>query len=171
MAYLGLSYVYSGLDNAAAARQFLEKATALAPGVSERERRRIIIREKQLAAIDDIKDTARFVAYKKTIDDALANDLEDPQLCSFAAMRRKRTPRGEVNAAPRRRLRSIRPCCGSFQITPRPITTWSIPTRLSDASTRLLNTARSTHAWRRRFPTRPTCGDTIFAESAASMRR
>jgi tetratricopeptide (TPR) repeat protein len=80
MAYLGMSYVYSGLDNAAAAREFLAKATALAPRVSERERRRIVIREKQLAAIDDIKDTARFLAYKKTIDDALAKDLEDPQL-------------------------------------------------------------------------------------------
>ena len=80
MAYLGLSYVHSGLDNKAAARQFLEKATALAPSVSERERGRMVIREKQLAAIDDIKDTARFVAYKKTIDDALAKDLEDPQL-------------------------------------------------------------------------------------------
>ena len=80
MAYLGLSYVHSGLDNAAAARQFLEKAKALSPRVSERERRRIVIREKQLAAMDDIKDTARFVAYKKTIDDALAKDLEDPQL-------------------------------------------------------------------------------------------
>jgi tetratricopeptide (TPR) repeat protein len=80
MAYLGLSYVHSGLDNAAAARQFLEKAKALAPGVSERERRRIVIREKQLAATDDIKDTARFLAYKKTIDDALAKDLEDTHL-------------------------------------------------------------------------------------------
>jgi tetratricopeptide (TPR) repeat protein len=80
MAYLGMSYVYSGLDNAAAARQFLAKATALAPGVSERERRRIVIREKQLAAMDDIKDMARFLAYKKTIDDALAKDLEEPQL-------------------------------------------------------------------------------------------
>jgi tetratricopeptide (TPR) repeat protein len=30
--------------------------------------------------MDDIKDTARFLAYKKTIDDALAKDLEEPQL-------------------------------------------------------------------------------------------
>jgi tetratricopeptide (TPR) repeat protein len=80
MAYLGLSYVNSGLDNPGAARRFFEKAKALGPGVSERERRRIDIREKQLAALDDIKDTARFLAYKKTIDDALARDLEDPQM-------------------------------------------------------------------------------------------
>jgi tetratricopeptide (TPR) repeat protein len=80
MAYLGLSYVNSGLDSPGAARRFFEKAKALGPGVSERERRRIDIREKQLAALDDIKDTARFLAYKKTIDDALARDLEDPQM-------------------------------------------------------------------------------------------
>ncbi|MEP6601679.1 MAG: tetratricopeptide repeat protein [Nitrospirota bacterium] len=82
MAYLGLSYVHSGLENAAAARQFFDKAKALAPGVSERERerRRMAIREMQLAAIDEIKDAARFLAYKKTIDDALAADLENPRL-------------------------------------------------------------------------------------------
>jgi tetratricopeptide (TPR) repeat protein len=80
MANLGLSYVYSGLDNPEAARQFFDKAKALESSVSERERRRIEIREKQLAAIDDIKDTSRFLAYKKAIDDALAKYFDDPQL-------------------------------------------------------------------------------------------
>src|SRR5262245_47333290 len=80
MAYLGLSYVQSGLENPAAARQLLEKAKTLAPKASERERRRIVIREKQLAAMDDIKDAARFLAYKQSIDDALAKNLEDPEL-------------------------------------------------------------------------------------------
>ena len=78
LAQLGLSYVYSGLDNREAAREFFDKAKALAPAVGERERRRIDIREKQLAAIDDIKDASRFLAYKKAIDDALAANLEDP---------------------------------------------------------------------------------------------
>ena len=80
LAYLGLSYVGSGLENAEAARLFFTKAKALAEGVSERERWRLEIREKQLAALDDIKDTARFLAYKKTIGDALAGDLDNPQL-------------------------------------------------------------------------------------------
>lgn len=80
MANLGLSYVSSGLENPAAARQFLEKAAGLSAGASERERRRIAIREKQLTAMDDIKDTARLLAYRKAIDDALARDLDDPQL-------------------------------------------------------------------------------------------
>ena len=79
MANLGLSYVYSGLENSAGARQFFEKAKALAPSVSERERRRIEIREKQLAALDDVKDAGLFLAYKKAIDDALAKDFRDPQ--------------------------------------------------------------------------------------------
>jgi tetratricopeptide (TPR) repeat protein len=115
MAYVGLSRVSSGLDDPAAATQFLEKAKTLAslektpastaktlvspaktpvsPGktlvsteeplvskVTDRERRRIEIREKQLAAMADIEDTGKFLAYKKTLDDALAADLEDPQL-------------------------------------------------------------------------------------------
>lgn len=80
MAHLGLSYVASGLENPEAARKLFEKANARASSVSERERLRLDIREKQLAAIDDIKDTSRFYAYKKAIDDALAKHMEDPQL-------------------------------------------------------------------------------------------
>lgn len=78
MAELGLSYVYSGLENPAGAKEHFEKAKALATNVSERERMRLDIREKQLAAIEDLKDSARFLAYKKSIDDALAKNLEDP---------------------------------------------------------------------------------------------
>jgi len=80
MAYLGLSYVQSGLENAEAAKRLFDKAKALAAGVSDAERRRLEIREKQLAAIEDIQDLSRFVAYKKTIDDALARDLDNPEL-------------------------------------------------------------------------------------------
>ncbi len=80
MAYVGLSRVHSGLDNSEAAKRFFEKAKALAAGATDRERRRLEIREKQLAAMDDVEDAALFVAYKKSIDDALAADLEDPQL-------------------------------------------------------------------------------------------
>jgi tetratricopeptide (TPR) repeat protein len=80
MAYVGLSRVASGLDNPAAAKQFFEKAEALAPGASERERRRIAIREKHLAAMDQLEDASQLLAYKKAIDDALGVDLEDTQL-------------------------------------------------------------------------------------------
>jgi hypothetical protein len=51
MAYIGLSRVYSGLDNPVAAKQFFEKGKALSAKVSDRERRRIEIREKQLDAL------------------------------------------------------------------------------------------------------------------------
>ncbi|MGH7495379.1 MAG: hypothetical protein ACREOO_23730 [bacterium] len=80
MAYVGLSRVYSGLENADAAKRFLEKAKALAPGISDREHRRIAIREKQLAAMENLEDIVKHVAYKKTIDDTLAAHPEDPQL-------------------------------------------------------------------------------------------
>jgi len=80
MACLGLSRVHSGLDDIAGATRFCEKARALAAGASERERRRIAIREKQLASMDDLESAEKFLAYKKSIDDALAADLDDPQL-------------------------------------------------------------------------------------------
>ena len=80
MAHLGLSYVSSGLEDSVGARHHLAQAAALSAGVSDRERRRIAIREKQLHAMADIKDTSRFLAYKKAIDDALVANLDDPQL-------------------------------------------------------------------------------------------
>jgi tetratricopeptide (TPR) repeat protein len=80
MAYIGLSRVYSGLENPEAAKRFLEKAKALASRVTDRERRRIEIREKQLAAMEALEDVASHVAYKKVIDEALAANLSDPQL-------------------------------------------------------------------------------------------
>ena len=80
LAYVGLSRVESGLDNPPGARQYLEKAKGLASTVSPRERRIIDIREKQLAAMDSLEDGAKFLAYKKAIDDALNADLDDPAL-------------------------------------------------------------------------------------------
>jgi tetratricopeptide (TPR) repeat protein len=80
MAAIGLSRVYSGLDNKAEARRYFERAKTLAPGVSARERRMIDIREKQLAAIDNLEDAPLLLAYRKAIDDALAAGMDDPQL-------------------------------------------------------------------------------------------
>src|SRR5262245_19914563 len=80
MAHLGLSYVQSGLDNPEAAKRSFDKAAAMAAGASDRERRRIEIRRKQLAALENLEDTAKQLAYKKAIDDALAADMENPQL-------------------------------------------------------------------------------------------
>lgn len=80
MAYIGLSRVYSGLDNPVAAKQFFEKAKALSSKVSDGERRRIEIREKQLDALENLEDASKNQAYKKSIENALASDLDDPQL-------------------------------------------------------------------------------------------
>jgi tetratricopeptide (TPR) repeat protein len=80
MANLGLSYVYSGLENPEGAKQYYDKAKAMGAGLSDRERLRLDIREKQLFALEDIKDSGRFLAYKRSIDDALAKHLDDPVL-------------------------------------------------------------------------------------------
>ncbi len=80
MAQVGLSHVHSGLNNPEAAQRFLAKAEALAPGASDRERRRIEIRGKQLAAMADLTDAAAQLAYKRALDGALAHDFTDPQL-------------------------------------------------------------------------------------------
>jgi tetratricopeptide (TPR) repeat protein len=80
LAHLGLSRVYSGLDDPEAAREALDRAKALAPKVSERERRRIAVRAKQLDALADISDKGKHAEYKKAIDDALAVDIDDPEL-------------------------------------------------------------------------------------------
>jgi tetratricopeptide (TPR) repeat protein len=80
MAHLGLSRVYSGLDNPDGAKRSLEKAKGLSQGASSRERSLIEIREKQLAAMDDLENAGKFLAYRKAIDDALNENLDDPQL-------------------------------------------------------------------------------------------
>ncbi|HEX5736784.1 MAG TPA: hypothetical protein VF131_28390 [Blastocatellia bacterium] len=80
MAYVGLSRAYSGLEDPKAAREALAKAETLAAGASERERRRIAIRAKQLEAMADLPNVAKHIAYKKAIDDALAADMNDSEL-------------------------------------------------------------------------------------------
>lgn len=101
MAYIGLSRTHSGLDDTAGAKQFFEKAKALQSSVSPREQRRIAIREAQLAAMDNIEDMAKLAAYRKTIDDALALDVDDPQLWLLGgnSMESNATGRGQRGTA------------------------------------------------------------------------
>src|SRR5688572_27115040 len=79
MASVGLSRASSGLGDGAAAQRHIQKARSLARKASPRERRRVEIREKQLEAMKNIKDTQKFAAYKKAIDDALTAEC-DPGL-------------------------------------------------------------------------------------------
>jgi tetratricopeptide (TPR) repeat protein len=80
MAYVGLSRVYSGLEEPKAALAAVERARALGAKASARERRRIEVRAKQLDAIEDLASAAKHAAYKKAIDDALAADMSDVEL-------------------------------------------------------------------------------------------
>jgi Tfp pilus assembly protein PilF len=80
MAWVGLSRVYSGLDDAEAARVAIKQADALAGGASPREERRIALRARQLEAIASLGDAAPHAAYKKAIDEALAADIGDAEL-------------------------------------------------------------------------------------------
>ncbi len=105
MGYVGLSRVHSGLDDSAGAKEYLEKAKALSGKASDRERRRIAIREAQLVAMDDIENTAKLQAYRKVIDDALAIDIDDAGLWLLAgnaqeAMASGRGQRGTAATVP-----------------------------------------------------------------------
>jgi tetratricopeptide (TPR) repeat protein len=80
LAWVGLSRVFSGLDDPKAAREAVAKARALGGRVTARERRRIEARALQVEALDDVRDTARHLAYKKALDDALAADMGDAEL-------------------------------------------------------------------------------------------
>jgi tetratricopeptide (TPR) repeat protein len=80
MAYLGLSRAYSGLEDPAAARSAADEARARAAAASPRERRRIELRKTQLDTIDDSASAEKHLAYKKAIDEALAAEMDDPEL-------------------------------------------------------------------------------------------
>jgi tetratricopeptide (TPR) repeat protein len=80
MAWIGLSRVYSGIDDPKSAGEALARAQELAAGASPREQRRIALRARQLEAMADIADAAKHAAYKKAIDDALAADIGDASL-------------------------------------------------------------------------------------------
>jgi tetratricopeptide (TPR) repeat protein len=80
MAHVGLSYVYSNIDDLKAAHAELAEAQALAAAVSVAERARIEIRARQLDALDDLANTEKLAAYKKSLDDALAANMKDAEL-------------------------------------------------------------------------------------------
>jgi tetratricopeptide (TPR) repeat protein len=80
MAYVGLSRVYSGLNDPAAAREALDRAQSLAAGASDRERRRIALRAKHLEALAALGDPLKHAEYKRAIDEALAIDIDQPEL-------------------------------------------------------------------------------------------
>ena len=80
LAHIGLSRVATALEDKPAARRELDEAEAHAAGVTPRERRRIALRRVQLDALEDLASVPKHVAYKKALDDALAQDMSDVEL-------------------------------------------------------------------------------------------
>lgn len=80
MAYNGLSFAYSGLEDHAAAKQIMQKAKAMANHASPGESARIKVRLKQLAAIDSLMNPRLHQAYKQALDQALVSFGEDAEL-------------------------------------------------------------------------------------------
>ena len=80
MAYVGLSRAYGGLNVWDAARAALDQAQALASNASPREKERIGLRAKHLAAILDIGNAVKFGEYKRALDAALAAYPQDSEL-------------------------------------------------------------------------------------------
>jgi tetratricopeptide (TPR) repeat protein len=77
---VGLSRVYSGLEDQGAARAAWKKAQELAAGVTEPERRKIALRGVHVDAIDDLPSGEKHTAYKRALDEALAADMDDVEL-------------------------------------------------------------------------------------------
>src|SRR6266480_2205874 len=78
MAYLGLTDAFIGLQDVATARATLERAEALEKGMSDRERTWLSIREGELQFAEDKPNS--YVAYRKSINDALKANSNDPWL-------------------------------------------------------------------------------------------
>ncbi len=80
MAYLGLSYAYSGLEDNEKARAMLDRAQPLASRASQRERQRIEIRARQLQAMAAPDNLLKHLEFKTAIDAALAVWPDDAEL-------------------------------------------------------------------------------------------
>ena len=80
MAYLGLSYAYSGLDDQGAAQEMFAKAKSLSLIATEREQKKVEMRGKQLAAMAEPENVLLHLDYKKAIDAALAKWPDDAEL-------------------------------------------------------------------------------------------
>lgn len=94
LAWLGLSDAYYGLQDTDAAKSAHAKAADLAGGVSERERRRIEIRARQLDFMAQPQNAAKYSAWRKSIEDAIVADPSDPMLWLLRGMLEEGTPQG-----------------------------------------------------------------------------
>jgi tetratricopeptide (TPR) repeat protein len=94
MAWLGLSDACFGLQDTDAAKDAHAKAANLADQVSDRERRRIEIRARQLDFMAQPQNAQKYGAWRKAIEDAIAADPADPVLWLQRGMVEEGTPYG-----------------------------------------------------------------------------
>ena len=80
LAHIGLFRVFINIDDLPAAALELVKAQALQSSVSAREQARIEVTAKHLAAMQDLRDSAKHEAYKKALENALNSHPKDVEL-------------------------------------------------------------------------------------------
>ncbi|HKV39698.1 MAG TPA: hypothetical protein VJX67_10830, partial [Blastocatellia bacterium] len=80
LAYLGLSYAFSGLNSSAAARAALEKARELSGRITKREQQRVLIRARQLDAMADPGNAVLIAQYRQATQSAIALYPDDIEL-------------------------------------------------------------------------------------------
>jgi tetratricopeptide (TPR) repeat protein len=80
MAFLGLTDAYIGLHDPATARAAFRRAQELAPKLNKREQMWVVIRDRELDDLESDGDPDKYVAYRKSISDALKANPNDPWL-------------------------------------------------------------------------------------------
>jgi tetratricopeptide (TPR) repeat protein len=80
MAYLGLADAYIGLQDVATARSAVETAKTFEKKLNDRERAWLAIREAEVAFLDDAGNPDGYVAYRKSVGDALKKNPNDAWL-------------------------------------------------------------------------------------------
>lgn len=80
MAFLGLTDAYIGLQDIRTARAAFHRAQELAPKVSKLEQAWITIRDRELDYLESNEDPDKYVAYRKSISEALKAYPDDPWL-------------------------------------------------------------------------------------------
>lgn len=80
MAYLGLADAYLGLQDPATARAAVNTAKTLDKHMSERERSWLAIRDAEVATAEDAGNPDLYVAYRKSVSDALRKYPNDAWL-------------------------------------------------------------------------------------------
>lgn len=80
MAYLGLTDAYIGMHDPATARAAFQRAQEMAPKLNKSEQMWVTIRDRELDYLESNQDPEKYVAYLRSIGDALKVNPNDPWL-------------------------------------------------------------------------------------------